>query len=326
MIQHETTTNEPTFITTELHQRCRSSEQKEPEHVLTHEGRNQTVSCNAPLAGWKSKDREPTGKRRIVFDKSQAIIDLPVNVRCGRCMGCKIDKAREWALRCQHEAQLHDDNSFVTLTYDDEHVPMRDGNCTLRPSDYVLFMKRLRLVKPGVRFFQCGEYGETNGRPHHHALLFNCHFGDRTVWREGRDYPLYRSEVLEKLWKFGHCEIGEVNFTTAAYVAKYTCKQSARLLPGQFPEYLTMSRRPGIGRAWLDKWLGDVYPNDAVISEGREYRPPRYYENILATTRPRLAAHLKSLRIAENSDKDPLRETPRERILRAKLKERKRQI
>jgi len=286
------------------------------------------MGCNDPLAAWKAKDKTNLGKRPLVFNIHDACIDLPVNIRCGKCLGCRTDRAREWAIRCTHKASMHDENSFVTLTYNDEHVPRKNGHQTLYPRDFTLFLKRLRKARNHtVRFLQCGEYGNETQRPHHHALLFNCAFHDRTLWRKNGDYALYRSEELEKLWPWGHSEIGEVNQATAGYVAGYTTKIKETKSKNKVPEYLTMSRRPGIGRLWLEKYITDVYPSDEIITKkGTRLKPPRYYDTQLEKLNPQLHEKLKGARYAKLTEemKSGLRLTAREKILRAKTNERKR--
>ncbi len=287
------------------------------------------MPCNAPIVGWKSKETTVLGKRAVVFDLHQGCVDLPINVPCGKCHGCLLDKSREWALRCSHEAQMHDENSFVTLTYNDEHLPQRNGTPTLKPQDFVLFMKRLRKQSTEkIKFIQCGEYGELDNRPHHHILLFNRGWPDMYRWRQSRDYYLYRSQELEILWPFGHSEIGEANFETAGYVARYALKKNHHP-PGTQKPYLTMSRRPGIGQAWIKKFMSDVYPSDECVSKGGQvYRPPRYYDQQLQKNNPELLHHIQAHRIAKLTDeiKSGLRQTDREKILRAKHRERTRQL
>lgn len=214
-----------------------------------------------------------------------------------------------------HEAQLHEHNYFATLTYDQEHVP-KDGS--LRPQDYVLFMKRLRKSQgTGVRFFQCGEYGEQLARPHHHSLLFNLPLHDLRMLPGSRASPLYRSATLDNLWRQGAVTVGAVTFESAAYVARYSLKKvtgpaAAAHYNGRLPEYLTMSRRPGIGSGWLEKFRKDVYPQDSVVLRGGIHtRPPRYYDNQLP---PRLLAALKNRR--ELAARDDPESTGRRLIVR----------
>lgn len=259
------------------------------------------MPCYHPLPAWRSRDRSQTGKRTILFKPEpghQGQLELP----CGRCIGCRLERSRQWAVRCMHEAQLHEHNYFATFTY--ETLP---PNGSLQPQDFVLFMKRLRkTLPPGVRFFQCGEYGDKLARPHHHALLFNTPLHDLRL-HSSQAVPLYRSANLNDLWGHGHVIVGAVTFDTAAYVARYSLKKvtgpaAAAHYQGRHPEYLTMSRRPGIGSAWFDKFHSDVYPHDKLILRGGTItRPPRYYDSKLD---PKVLARLKLRRELEARD-DP---------------------
>lgn len=208
-------------------------------------------------------------------------------VPCGKCVGCKGDRCREWGVRLAHEATLHDDSMFVTLTYADEFLPIApSGLMSLRPRDFVLFMKRLRSLRGRVRFFQAAEYGEL-GRPHHHVLLFGLWFEDaiRNGVRSGR--VSFRSEVLESLWPHGFSSFGRLEPGGAYYAAQYSVKKiwKSGELGDRVPEYQTMSRRPGIGRGWIDRWKCDVVGDGVFIGpgHGRE-RLPRYYEGVLEVT------------------------------------------
>lgn len=244
------------------------------------------MPCFHPLPGWYGKTRGESGKRPVVFQFSEGLKDRPVSVPCGRCTGCLLEKARQWALRCQHEAQLWASNLFVTLTYDDDKLP---SNGSLRPEDMVLFLKRLRKAKgPGVRFFQCGEYGSTTLRPHHHALLFNCSFDDAKRLHSNSD--LSSSKQLEQLWSHGYCTFGEVTFESANYVARYTLKKLGDdQLPGLVRPYLTMSRRPGIGSGWIAKYGRQVANKDKIIINGKPSGVPRFYRDRLSTSHPELS-------------------------------------
>lgn len=240
------------------------------------------MPCYHPLPGWFSKTRNPSGKRSIVFGVEEGFKDKPIQVPCGRCIGCRLERSRQWALRCVHESKLWPNNCFLTLTYDNEHVPA-DGS--LRPRDFVLFMKKLRKrYGEGIRFFQCGEYGEQLGRPHHHCLLFNHDFTDRKLLSVNSQSRLYESRELNALWGHGFASIGDVSFESAGYVARYSLKKvtgpdAEKHYGGRLPEYLTMSRRPGIGRGWLDEFSGDVYPDGVVVTRGGvKCKAPRYYD------------------------------------------------
>ena len=150
------------------------------------------VTCYHPLKAYNLINQStPAGKAKIVFSdklvqgKEYELIDLP----CSQCIGCRMDKSKEWAVRCMHESELYSVSTVVTLTIDDEHLPEWKS---LDKAYFRNFMKRLRKSKKGVdavehngkliwpiRYFQCGEYGDDLDRPHHHAILFNCEFEDK---------------------------------------------------------------------------------------------------------------------------------------------------
>lgn len=257
------------------------------------------MPCYRPLSGWLAKSVNPTGKRSIVFEKSRGFSDKPVSVPCGQCIGCRLERSRQWAIRCLHESELHDENCFLTLTYDDEHLP--DGG-TLVLSDFQKFMKRLRkFAKKPIRFFHCGEYGEKTSRPHYHCCLFGFDFPDKVLWKVTSGGKLYVSEIAKTLWPFGYSVIGGVTFESACYIARYivkkvTGKRSVEAYEGRIPEYLTMSRRPGIARGWYEKFKGDVFPSDEVIINGRAVKPPKFYTSILELEDSNLFSALKANR------------------------------
>ena len=124
-----------------------------------------------------------------------------------------------------HEAQMHENNCFITLTINPEELEKRKNKWSLDHREFQLFMKRLRKKYGEVRFYMCGEYGEENKRPHYHACLFGVEFEDKELHRVRRGIPLYKSETLNKLWKLGFCTIGDVTFESAAYVARYIMKK-----------------------------------------------------------------------------------------------------
>lgn len=229
----------------------------------------------------------------------------PVQLPCGQCIGCRLERSRKWAMRCVMEASMHKQNCFVTLTYDDEHLPP-DGDTWKR--DFVLFMKRLRKKYGKVRFFHCGEYGERNGRPHHHAILFGIDFSDRerergVSWDQecGRSSLCFSSLALSALWSHGFSTVGDCTFESAAYVARYCLKKvtgpaAEEHYNGWPPEYVTMSRRPGIAEAWFRKFGSDVYPDDVCFARGVPCKPPRYFDDLFARQFPAEFATIKAMR------------------------------
>lgn len=243
------------------------------------------MPCYGPLKGWYNKKRSPSGKRAVTFNISDALTDRPVDIPCGQCIGCRLDRTQDWAIRCHHEASMYEYNSFLTLTYNDENLP---SDLSVSVVEMQLFMKRLRKkYSHQIRFYLCGEYGDEKQRPHYHVLLFNHEFRDKSPWKKTKSGQiLWRSEQLEELWKYGHSSIGTVTFQSAGYVARYIMKkltgQKARdHYHGRQPEFTNMSRKPGIGQPWLDKFRTDVFPGDFVVIDGRKMKTPQFYTSDL---------------------------------------------
>lgn len=218
---------------------------------------------------------------------------------CGRCIGCVQQRASEWALRCEHEARCWKDNWFITLTYEDGKLPS-DGS--LVPKDLQDFWKRLRKETPGLRYFACGEYGETFGRPHYHALVFN--WAPSVTFREqlhGRE-RVYRCDDLERIWGLGKTHLAPFTGAAAQYVANYVRKNfsvgGARVDWGPLvPPFQTMSRRPGIGRPFVDRFKRDMYPAGVVRRPGgSRRRTPRFYDLVVEREDPRMYRRVKRRR------------------------------
>lgn len=215
------------------------------------------MPCYSPLKGYKDPE---TGGLKFKGSGTEETME----VSCGACLGCRLDRSRMWALRITHEASLYErghGNTFLTLTYNDEHIPkdwsltkpIRDANGKqIKSSDFQLFMKRLRkgvdkvdkeqkLPKRKIKYYQCGEYGNickhgihldkvkcplcNLGRPHHHAILFNVRPQDLIPYAQEGDTIRYTSPTIEKLWGKGHIDIGEVTQQSAAYCARYIQKK-----------------------------------------------------------------------------------------------------
>lgn len=262
--------------------------------------------------------------------------EIGLTVPCGQCVECRMRRRRDWGVRCMHEASLHEFNLFATLTYSEEFLP-RSGSLDgpvrgVKPGAFALFMKRLRKKMGPVRFFHSGEYGEKNGRPHYHALLFGLRFGDeRPAGESDSGHPLYQSETLSALWPFGRADYGAVTFDSAQYVAGYTMQKcnrqqrAAAIATGWEPEYGTMSRRPGIAAKWWAEFRSDVYRDDSVIVGGREVTPPRFYDKKEAELDEVRMELVKARRIRKHGERfrnNPLRwqeNACREVILVAKL-------
>lgn len=251
------------------------------------------MRCTKPLKAY----RDPKGG--ITFNQNAG--HVPIQLPCNNCMACRISYSQQWAVRAMHESMSHEQNSFITLTYDNEHLPTDLG---LHHDHFQKFMKRLRKALPNaIRYLMCGEYGEERSRPHYHALLFGTDFShDKVIWKT---YPskLYRSPTLEKAWTYGHSSIGEVNYTTANYVAGYIRKkikgkgleeinaetglrpyelydpESGEIIQ-RIPEYAQMSRTPGLGYEFFQKHKDQILGHDHVVIDGHRVRVPKYYDKL----------------------------------------------
>jgi len=259
------------------------------------------MACTNPITAYKSRTVNPSGKRSIIFNKTSphAYADLPVTIPCGMCIGCRIQRARTWALRCVHEAKGHTFNSFVTLTYEDAKLP---ENSAIEKRELQLFFKKLRKAGFVFRYFAAGEYGSQTNRPHYHIIFFGVDFHeDRRLYKQSETGNYYKSPTLTSIWGNGECIIAGFNFTTAQYVAKYIigkklgkdsrdnpAYQRLDLSTGECfqvePEFVLMSRRPGIGAEWYEKYAEDAFPSDFLIHDEKKFTVPKYYLNKLEKT------------------------------------------
>lgn len=221
------------------------------------------------------------GKALFLYGASGGELNT-VTVACGRCVGCRLDYAMDWSVRCVHELQTSGSGCFVTLTYDNAHLP---EDRSLRYRDFQLFMHRVRNAGFSPRFFMCGEYGDEFGRPHYHAILFRYVPGDCKFWRLEGKIKLYTSDELSDLWGNGFVSVGEVTRHSASYVARYSLKKitgdnASEAYGGRAPPFSHASNRPGIGADWFFKYYRDVYPHDNIVIEGKTFRVPRYYRKL----------------------------------------------
>ncbi|QGH72127.1 MAG: replication associated protein [Microviridae sp. ctjWc39] len=248
--------------------------------------------------------------KKLPASLAGSFLSLP----CGRCMGCRLERSRQWAVRIMHEAQLYEDNCFITLTFDEDNLKKMCPNGSLDRKHMQNFLKRLR-QKFGdrkIRTFYCGEYGDDLGRPHYHACLFNLDFTDKLFWKSVNGCRYYTSKSLRDVWTFGHSVVGDLTFDSAAYVARYCTKKvtgDKALIEdhykGRLPEFCQASLKPGIGSGWLDRFgASDVFPLDEVVVRGVRCKPPRYYDKRLERDDPIAFEKLKLLRLERAKDKE----------------------
>lgn len=259
------------------------------------------------------------------------------------------------------EASLHEQNCFVTLTYNDDHLPDL-GSLEYRA--FQLFMKRLRkkfthglpsrkhqgpTKATSIRFFMAGEYGDLKDRPHFHACLFGINFDDRTYFKTTpTGARLYVSDTLNALWSdkngpIGHATIGDITFESAAYTARYIMKKvnghenwnyaKPDRETGEInyidKEFCHMSLKPGIGHGFMQKWKTDIFPRDYCVINGKQVKPPKYYTLLLKKTDPAMHSDVIDNReasaIQKQLDNTEERLLVKEKVLKARLSFLKRQ-
>lgn len=266
-------------------------------------------------------------------------------IPCGKCIGCKMQHQKEWAIRCVLEADSHDENYFITLTYDEAHKPNDDyfintqtgeviendgtWNGYLEQKDMQNFIKRLReyysrkYKHQGIKYFYCGEYGAKE-RPHYHAIFFNLPIDPKKlkVYRIDKESGkmLYICPEIEKLWGNGGVIVEEFDYNAAAYVSGYVQKKQSSCRDyeyyankGQTPEYVRMSQ--GIAKNYLVK-NPNIYDNDEIITKtGRmkvvRAKIPRYYDKIVKELDSDKVERLKLKRkeSAKNQVKEQMKKT-----------------
>ena len=289
------------------------------------------MACYRPVVAWK-----PLDGGAISFSEMKDCREI--RIKCGQCIGCRLERREFWTIRCYLESKMHRDNCFVTLTYDEAHYPQYGSLCY---RDFQLFAKRLRAKVGPFRFFMCGEYGDELDRPHYHALFFGLDFSDKYKCNSIRSsFAVYRSETLESCWTHGFSSIGDVSYASARYCAAYTTKKVTGDLADSYysrvvsdtgeivrlePEFAHMSLRPGIGLPWLERYWKDLYTkgHNAVIVNGEKKRIPRYFDRKMDEIVPLLMDEVEFERYNESlkysGDNTPDRLAVREQVELARV-------
>lgn len=240
------------------------------------------IACNTPLLAVKqgftssgSVKYMPLGRYTPeLLGQYPAAIKIP----CGKCRGCRAQKARAWADRMVLELDHSKKAVFLTLTYDNDHVPCRydqstgQAVLTLNKRDLQLFFKRLRkryalleevngekvVIPREIRYYACGEYGSNTHRPHYHVILYGIGLEDipdlKLKGMNELHDPYFSSDFFAKdIWKNGFCLFANVSWKTCAYVARYVKKKDLGFVSDEYvdrvlePEFSVSSRNPGIG-------------------------------------------------------------------------------
>lgn len=220
---------------------------------------------------------------------------------CGKCVYCKQRRASGWSFRLLHHLRKNPLASFVTLTYNTEHVPITEKRrMSLNPKDVQLFLKRLRTIQERkekqlfekgfvtkyygkkISYYLAGEYGSRFSRPHYHLIIFNSN-------------PTYiiKAWINPKSSKpIGTLYFGTVTQRSVGYTLKYISKESK--VPqykgdDRVPEFQRMSKGIGLNYVsdnivrWhlsdiFDRYYGQLPNSDIKVSL------PRYYSNRIYTS------------------------------------------
>lgn len=303
------------------------------------------MGCNYPLRAYVLGTK-PDGKKilkilpsqyreggKIYPNKSDWIGNRTVDltdensmlIPCGKCIGCRMSYAREWANRLLLERTQHDTSCFLTLTIDNDHILDLCGRSKVNPETgelekvsisldkrhTQLFMKRLRKACPDdkIRFYAVGEYGEESGRPHYHLILFGLHFppGD-LVWKRKSElkHDYYESALIRRIWPYGNNIVAACTWESCCYCARYMLKKlkgpEAQLYADNDlqPPFVLMSRKPGIGADAYHRWrFGYQYKYVLGDDDGvREFPAPKYFEKKFEQDFPEFALERKETRRA----------------------------
>lgn len=237
------------------------------------------MACTAPFPAVRAVDGSLRFGVSVAFSGELSLL-LP----CGSCLGCQMSRAREWTYRCVLEYSQHADSCWCTLTYSDQYVPP-----TLSKGHATGFLKRLRSRMPevGVRFLLAGEYGETEGRPHYHAILFGVSVQRLQHELEERVHR-FSLETVKPVWPFGFVRVDPLSPKSIAYVAGYCFKKvgfddrkeervdrSTGECYVHQPPFRLVSKRPGLG-GWARKHAHQF--RDHAVLDGTKIPVPRLFK------------------------------------------------
>lgn len=274
----------------------------------------------------------------FISSLAQEYVKEFTEIPCGHCIECYLNYSQQWANRCMLELTDYEPCEcwFLTLTYDNEHIPDINSDMfagTLLKEDLQKFWKRLRQFverdvgeRSRIRYFACGEYGTNTFRPHYHAILYGFPWVDLQPWSRSKSgFPLFRSTLLESIWKNGIVCLSPVTWETCAYTARYVMKKVDKSYDQKLyfennlePEFITMSRRPGIGLSYYELNKDKIYKFDQIIIStmdgGKIIKPPKYYDSKFEVDDPIAYENIKIKRkeVSENIRLSKLSHTDKE--------------
>lgn len=295
------------------------TENGKPKYRIVPYGTDHVELCNGKWINVDTSFKSPYVQKCVT-----TFTEIP----CGHCIDCRLQYSRQWADRCMFEAESYDPSEcwFVTLTYDNDHIMDIGSDLfpgTLVKTELSAFMKRLRAnanyrnISKEIRFYGCGEYGSKTFRPHYHIILFGMPLKEcdtlKSWIKTKTGFWTYRSPYLEKVWKSGLVVVSPISWDTCAYVARYVMKKVNGLTTDEYiaagvePEFVLMSRKPGIGSRYFDEHYEKIYKTDEVFIKGkdggRKGKPPKFFDKKLEKINEPLYKEIKEKRksIAEKA-------------------------
>jgi len=288
------------------------------------------MACENPIPAHRPANGGPVS---FTGPKKNGHAWIAIQLPCGYCILCREEQARQQAVRITHEANMWDENSFITLTYADKHLPPHGS---LNYDDLEKFWKRLRKRYGRLRYYAVGEYGDQTLRPHYHACVFGQAFTEARIMLRDVPNALWTSPFLQDAWGLGNVSVGALNFQTAAYTASYVVKklrskqkyvrideQTGELIPVQQPK-ARMSRN--IAKSW---WLkhGDYVTNhDFVVIGGKRQKPPKAYDRWLGEVNKEKIEKIKEQRMKKATQETETERRARARDARTRAKNKKKII
>lgn len=238
---------------------------------------------------------------------------------CGQCTYCRIQRAAQWAVRLMHEYATSHSASFITLTYEDENLPLLEHQSmmypTLEPAHTTKFIKKLRKTTPNkLKYFLCGEYGAVGQRPHYHLIVFNYPIKS----------PAPRREISD-IWRYGSTHIGTVTYESCRYVAGYIMKKwyGDERLSLYYPSFPPFGRQSqGLGLRFAQKNEKQLLFNAGTTIQGQSIGLPRYYRNkLIGDDKEKLVEYYKTVskRQQDNDDLHLKRLDPVEKVRQYKM-------
>lgn len=300
------------------------------------------MACYHPVQAWRNTFSDFKLKKRAApFFKKPSKISLllgttkPLPLPCGKCIGCRIDYSRQWAMRGTAELSMVETACFLTLTYNNENLP--EGG-TLMKDHYQDFIRALRRRGYKFTYMMAGEYGDKKGRPHYHAIIYGQDFmkgATLAPYKQSKQMPLYENAKLTEIWGKGNVIIAQATTASIQYVASYITKKKSGAeakehYGGRLPEFMQPSLKTPIGKRWLEKYWRDVFPSDQFIFNGVAVPPPKYFRKWYAKHFPQNALELSVKRETLMEQKahefTPERLAARKEVTLANFKKYKRQL